>query len=235
MYLLAFTRLASYACPPALAAALKSHTHHLTCHLPPTAITPAGRGRQVRRRVCRHAAQLAGAAGRAAACGHRRAAQVCRAVIGGAIGRCLCCGGRAFAGRPANVLCPGAQRISSDRRPPCSANVSANPCFRHPRPCPAPCSLLAPVQPGDRPLCVLNTHLFFHYMAPHIRTMHVWAMVQASGVKGGSEEPSWLPQVGCRKQGWGCEDHACVRSCVAAAPWQGTALTPSCFLHCSHA
>ena len=45
-----------------------------------------------------------------------------------------------------------------------------------------PCSLLAPVQPGDRPLCVLNTHLFFHYMAPHIRTMHVWAMVQASGV-----------------------------------------------------
>lgn len=41
-----------------------------------------------------------------------------------------------------------------------------------------PRSLLAPVQPGDRPLCVLNTHLFFHYMAPHIRTMHVWAMVQ---------------------------------------------------------
>ncbi|PSC75583.1 2, 5 -phosphodiesterase 12 [Micractinium conductrix] len=39
-------------------------------------------------------------------------------------------------------------------------------------------SLLAPVQPGDRLLCVLNTHLFFHYMAPHIRTMHVWAMVQ---------------------------------------------------------
>lgn len=25
---------------------------------------------------------------------------------------------------------------------------------------------------------MLNTHLFFHYMAPHIRTMHVWAMVQ---------------------------------------------------------
>ena len=46
------------------------------------------------------------------------------------------------------------------------------------------CSLLAPVQPGDRPLCVLNTHLFFHYMAPHIRTMHVWAMVQASAAAG---------------------------------------------------
>lgn len=43
---------------------------------------------------------------------------------------------------------------------------------------PCPCSLLAPSQPGDTPLCVLNTHLFFHYMAPHIRTMHVWAMVQ---------------------------------------------------------
>ena len=39
-------------------------------------------------------------------------------------------------------------------------------------------SLLAPVQPGDRPLCVLNTHLFYHYMAPHIRTMHVWVMAQ---------------------------------------------------------
>lgn len=51
-------------------------------------------------------------------------------------------------------------------------------------PSPSPCSLLAPVQPGDRPLCVLNTHLFFHYMAPHIRTMHVWAMVQASAAIG---------------------------------------------------
>lgn len=48
-----------------------------------------------------------------------------------------------------------------------------------PSPLPLPLhSLLAPVQPGDRLLCVLNTHLFFHYMAPHIRTMHVWAMVQ---------------------------------------------------------
>ena len=26
-----------------------------------------------------------------------------------------------------------------------------------------------------RPFCVINTHLFFHYAAPHIRTMHVFA------------------------------------------------------------
>ena len=30
----------------------------------------------------------------------------------------------------------------------------------------------------DGPLCVVNTHLFFHYAAPHIRTMHVWAILQ---------------------------------------------------------
>ncbi len=44
-------------------------------------------------------------------------------------------------------------------------------------------ALLAPV--GDlngacRPLLVANTHLFFHYMAPHIRTMHTWVIMQAS-------------------------------------------------------
>lgn len=30
----------------------------------------------------------------------------------------------------------------------------------------------------QRPLCVLNTHLFFHYAAPHVRTIHVWAMLE---------------------------------------------------------
>ncbi len=44
-------------------------------------------------------------------------------------------------------------------------------------------TLLAPTGPastwGDaRPLCVINTHLYFHYAAPHIRTLHVWAMLQ---------------------------------------------------------
>jgi 2',5'-phosphodiesterase len=29
-----------------------------------------------------------------------------------------------------------------------------------------------------RPLCIANTHLFFHYAAPHIRTMHVWAIIK---------------------------------------------------------
>ena len=32
--------------------------------------------------------------------------------------------------------------------------------------------------PALRPLCVVNTHLFFHHAAPHIRTMHVWAILQ---------------------------------------------------------
>ena len=41
-------------------------------------------------------------------------------------------------------------------------------------------TLLTPVDAagGDRPLCVANTHLFYHFMAPHIRTMHVWAIMQ---------------------------------------------------------
>ena len=43
-------------------------------------------------------------------------------------------------------------------------------------------TLLAPTGPvskwgNARPLCVVNTHLFFHYAAPHIRTIHVWAML----------------------------------------------------------
>jgi 2',5'-phosphodiesterase len=29
-----------------------------------------------------------------------------------------------------------------------------------------------------RPLCIANTHLFFHYAAPHIRTMHVYAIIK---------------------------------------------------------
>lgn len=32
--------------------------------------------------------------------------------------------------------------------------------------------------PALRPICLVNTHLFFHYAAPHIRTMHVWALLQ---------------------------------------------------------
>lgn len=38
--------------------------------------------------------------------------------------------------------------------------------------------LLAPQHPALRPLCLVNTHLFFHYAAPHIRTMHTWAILQ---------------------------------------------------------
>jgi len=42
--------------------------------------------------------------------------------------------------------------------------------------------LLKPTGPSTswgpaRPICVVNTHLFFHYAAPHIRTIHVWAML----------------------------------------------------------
>lgn len=58
--------------------------------------------------------------------------------------------------------------------------------------------LLRPVQPppapgGEappaRPLLVANTHLFFHYMASHIRTMHTWVIMQVcthACVRGGS-------------------------------------------------
>ena len=40
-------------------------------------------------------------------------------------------------------------------------------------------TVLAPVAPAphDGPLCVLNTHLFFHPRAPHIRTMHTAALL----------------------------------------------------------
>lgn len=36
----------------------------------------------------------------------------------------------------------------------------------------------AAVDEASRPLCIANTHLFFHYAAPHIRTMHVWAIIK---------------------------------------------------------
>ena len=45
--------------------------------------------------------------------------------------------------------------------------------------------MLAPKGPqisneSCRPICIVNTHLFFHYAAPHIRTLHVWAMLQCA-------------------------------------------------------
>ena len=45
-------------------------------------------------------------------------------------------------------------------------------------------ALLAPVDTVSgglcQPLLVVNTHLFFHYAAPHIRTMHTWVIMQVS-------------------------------------------------------
>ena len=41
-------------------------------------------------------------------------------------------------------------------------------------------TVLAPKQPAAKeegPLCVVNTHLFFHPKASHIRTLHVAAML----------------------------------------------------------
>ena len=50
-------------------------------------------------------------------------------------------------------------------------------------------ALLAPVGPAApacRPLCVVNTHLFFHPRAGHIRAMHTWVLMQVSrGARGG--------------------------------------------------
>ncbi|PNH06494.1 2',5'-phosphodiesterase 12 [Tetrabaena socialis] len=44
----------------------------------------------------------------------------------------------------------------------------------------AQATLLAPVDPGpgEGCLCVINTHLFFHPYAPHIRTMHTAAILE---------------------------------------------------------
>ena len=86
-----------------------------------------------------------------------------------------------------------------------------------PAPFPFLCSLLAPVQPGDRPLCVLNTHLFFHYMAPHIRTMHVWAMVQASAAAGLC---GWL--------GWAAEPAVAADTCLDGLPCAQLSMHGSC-------
>lgn len=38
--------------------------------------------------------------------------------------------------------------------------------------------LLRPRDPRHAPLCLVNTHLFFHNDAPHIRTLHTWAAVK---------------------------------------------------------
>lgn len=40
-------------------------------------------------------------------------------------------------------------------------------------------TILAPTNPSpvDQPLCVLNTHLFYHPRASHIRTIHTAAMM----------------------------------------------------------
>ena len=73
-------------------------------------------------------------------------------------------------GRHPLAFHPHKQPVHTTWRTPHSPLVT--PCCR---------SLLAPRDPADRPLCVANTHLFFHYMAPHIRTMHVWAIMQARG------------------------------------------------------
>lgn len=42
----------------------------------------------------------------------------------------------------------------------------------------APTSTPTASSSADQPLLLVNTHLFFHYMAPHIRTMHTWAIMQ---------------------------------------------------------
>lgn len=44
-------------------------------------------------------------------------------------------------------------------------------------------TVLAPAGPAPRdgPLCVVNTHLFFHPRAPHIRTLHTAALLAEAG------------------------------------------------------
>ncbi len=40
-------------------------------------------------------------------------------------------------------------------------------------------------RPDDGPLCVVNTHLFFHPRAPHIRAMHAAALLAEAGAQVG--------------------------------------------------
>ena len=44
-------------------------------------------------------------------------------------------------------------------------------------------TVLAPAgaAPREGPLCVVNTHLFFHPRAPHIRTLHTAALLAEAG------------------------------------------------------
>lgn len=73
--------------------------------------------------------------------------------------------------------------------------------------------LLRPRDPRHAPLCLVNTHLFFHNDAPHIRTLHTWAAVKVGRRRdgkgreeGGNEgRPTgfWTLQSSCRKAGRG--------------------------------
>ena len=57
-------------------------------------------------------------------------------------------------------------------------------------------TVLQPVDAGaslDGSLCLLNTHLFFHPQAPHIRTLHVAAMLAEARALAESAAPE-LPQ-----------------------------------------
>ena len=57
-------------------------------------------------------------------------------------------------------------------------------------------TVLQPVGPGaslEGTLCLLNTHLFFHPRAPHIRTLHVAAMLAEARALADSAAPE-LPQ-----------------------------------------
>lgn len=45
------------------------------------------------------------------------------------------------------------------------------------RPVPAAAAGGAAGAPGDEPVCIMNTHMFYHPLAPHIRTMHMAAIM----------------------------------------------------------
>ena len=52
------------------------------------------------------------------------------------------------------------------------------------------------------PFCLVNTHLFFHYAAPHIRTMHVFAALSEADevIKNAMENPDFAKFCGDRKK-----------------------------------
>lgn len=57
-------------------------------------------------------------------------------------------------------------------------------------------TILAPVAAADSPLCVINTHLFFHPRASHLRTLHTAAILGEAKAMVHAATLSWPKSLG---------------------------------------